>query len=245
MKRWRRSGPPMCAFALVTGCPRSGTTAMLNWLGRQPGVTIHEESRILHAAVAFLREVERFSSLSSRRARLKELLAALVATSAIDGASAGTRLVVEKEPLEPIAVPDANYAGWLATVRSLIPPLRILFMIRDPLEVVSSMLARTWGHSLTQGPIVSLGIDACIDTWLANARLAIELHNDPQVLVLNHAHLVARPDETSRQVEAFLSLGSVSIFTPSPTRPSVLAPGQAQAVGAATAREWRRLRELP
>lgn len=241
---WSRPRPQAPSFALITGCPRSGTTALLNWLGQQPGVVIREESRIFHAAAAFLTEVERFTALASRRRRLEGLLGELVSSSSGDGAPAATRLIVEKEPLERIAIPDGRYSGWLLRVRSLMPSLKVLYMVRDPTQVVSSMLARTWGHSLARGPVVSLAFEDCLDTWLATARLALDLSNDPGVLIVNHGRLVTEPAAESNRIAAFLGLASAVAFAPSPTRAGILTPSQAEAVIAATGLEWKRLLEV-
>jgi hypothetical protein len=213
------SGDP--SFALITGCPRSGTTAVLEWLGQQDRVAAHEESRILHAAERFLGEVERFATLSAAADSALSVLRTAVISYARRGAAGDARLIVEKEPLESIAIPDGAYSDWLRRVRSILPALRVIFLLRDPLATVSSMRARTWGHSLSSGQVRDLGLDECIATWRANARLAVELQPDPLVMRCSYDRLVSDPATVSEDLCAFLGLRA-SPFRPSPARPLIL-----------------------
>lgn len=229
--RWRRRlstgyagerQPP--TMALITGSPRTGTTALLGWLGGHPGVVAHEESRILLAAHRFLEEVDRFRALDDARDDALHALRETCLAYATRDAPASTRLLIEKEPMEPIALPGGDYADFLRHVRSLFPGLRVIFMLRHPVATVSSMRARPWGASLARIQPRSFSLDECITTWRANAALAARLAGDRLVFLCHYEELVADPDTVSSRVTGFLGLGAGPPFRPRPPRPTVLTP---------------------
>jgi hypothetical protein len=198
---------------------------VLEWLGAHRGVIAHEESRILHAGERFVAEVERFKGLSASRADALDGLRSAIASFAAKGADPAVRLIVEKEPLEPIAIPDRQYGEWLRRVREILPEMKILFMVRDPVATVSSMRARNWGHSLTVGVPRSFSLEECIAVWRANALLAIALTEDASVMRCSYDHLVADPRGVSSRVGDFLRL-DLRPFQPRDARPSVLSAAE-------------------
>jgi len=93
-------------ICLISGAPRSGTTSLIEWLGHQPGVSAFQESRILLSIHRFIEEIHRFKNLNRDSAAIVSLARHLV----FDYYSSqrillGKRLLVDKEPLEPIAFP--------------------------------------------------------------------------------------------------------------------------------------------
>jgi hypothetical protein len=250
--RWRSrlsnasSGQPRApALALITGSPRSGTTAVLEWLGARPGVAAREESRILLAAHRFLAEVDRFQVLDDARDDALHALRAACLAYAMRDAPDSTRLLIEKEPLEPIALPAGDYAEFLSHVRSLYPGIRMIFMVRHPVAAVSSMRARQWGNSLTRVPAKSFSLDECITTWRANAALAAQLAGHRLVLRCHYEELVADPSAASVRIADFLGLSGTPPFRPLPPRPSVLTPEEELLVLERTAAERHLLAGLP
>ena len=206
-------------FGLVTGPPRSGTTAMVQWLGRRPDVAGFWESRVLIAGHRLLDEVHRFKRLDANRDDLIALTRRLVYDHyARQQVLMGRRLILDKEPLEPIALPDARYAAFLANVRLLIPEARLVFMIRDPLATVFSMTQRTWGHSLHPPEYRSFSLETYAETWCACVEALLPLLDDPRVYVRPFGRLVAAPEEESARIAEFLDLPRRAPFEPQPTR---------------------------
>jgi hypothetical protein len=156
-----------------------------------------------------------------------------------------TRLLIEKEPLEPIALPAGDYAEFLSHVRSLYPGIRMIFMVRHPVSAVSSMRARQWGNSLTRAPARSFSLDECITTWRANAALAAQLAGHRLVLRCHYEELVADPSAASVRIADFLGLSGTPPFRPLPPRPSVLTPEEELLVLERTAAERHLLAGLP
>lgn len=232
-------------LALITGSPRSGTTAMLDWLGARPRVVAHEESRILLAAHRFLAEVDRFQALDDARDDALHALRSCCLAYAMRDAPESTRLLIEKEPLEPIALPAGDYAGFLRNVRSLYPGIRMIFMVRHPVATVSSMRARQWGASLARASARSFSLDECITTWRANAALAAQLAGDRLVLRCHYEELVADPAAGSVRIADYLGLSGTPPFRPRPPRPSVLTPEEELLVLERTAAERHLLAGLP
>ena len=65
-------------ICLITGCPRSGTSAVLYWLEAQKHVAGFKESRIMISAHRFLNEVENFKELQNNRPTLIKMIRNLV-----------------------------------------------------------------------------------------------------------------------------------------------------------------------
>ena len=95
-------------IGFVTGCPRTGTSAMVKWLGTQKNIARSFESRTLIAAHRFLSAEERFESLHRRRTILIALIRQLVLKYYARRKYIWRKQVIDKEPLEPIALPDED-----------------------------------------------------------------------------------------------------------------------------------------
>lgn len=212
----RSSGRPP-SLALVTGCPRSGTTAVLQWLGGQPGVSSLDESRILFAAHRFLDEVDRFTVLADRRRQLLRLARSAVLEHYAAVCRGSPRVLVDKEPLEPIALPDGGYDRFLGHVRALLPTLRILYLVRHPVPTIWSMMNRRWGYSLASGEMHDFSLDDCIATWRENAALGFRLRDERRVRLSRFEDLISDPSAESDRFLRFLGVRGGSPFAPQPT----------------------------
>ena len=222
---------------LVTGPPRSGTSAMLEWLATQPDVTAFFESRALVVGDAALARVERFRVTSQRldqhligiRTLLHEMLGARTILWR------GT--VVHKEPLEPVAFPDEDYEGFVRRCRTIVPGLRILFMVRDPVATVWSMRQRTWGVSLASGVPQEWPLTTCVEVWRANARLAKQLANDQAVRLCRFETLISDPEGESREIARHIGIRLARPFAPRPTKDVGLSAEELEQVARATREE--------
>jgi Sulfotransferase family len=224
-------------FALVSGCPRSGTSALESWLGAQPRVASFHESRILLAAHATLDQAERFSTLADNLDTVVDATRAFVYRWYGNERWLGGRLLLEKEPLEPIALPDSDYERFLRHIDVLFPERRLVFMVRDPVSTVWSMLNRPWGVSLMPPQAIEWSIEECVEIWIRNARLAMARVEDPATLVCRFEDLVKSPGEQSRLICEFLEINSWADFEPRPTKTASFTAGEVERILALTTEE--------
>ncbi len=197
-------------FALVTGCPRSGTTAMVQWLGQQKGVSAVSETRILVAVHEFLQAFDRLGHKSAKRRLIRTVLRTVSHHYATRIPIWG-QLVVDKEPLEPIAFPDLSYKDFVEHVRLLIPETKLLLVIRHPVPTVWSMRNRQWRSKW-------LSLEECIRIWKDNAGIISSYTGHPNVYVCRFEDLVSRPEDVSHAILRFLGVRNGSIFVPKPTK---------------------------
>jgi hypothetical protein len=194
-------------FCLITGAPRSGTSAVGDWLGHQRGVLEFHESRILVSAHDFIKGIDRFANLYKENAKVIALVRQLVwnyySNSRI---LIGKRLLIDKEPLEPIAFPLKDYGAFIANVRALFPEVKFLFIIRDPVATIWSMTQRTWGESLAMKEAKTFSIEEHIDNWRACADLILQNQSNPDTYVVQFGRLTRDPENESRRIFDFLNI---------------------------------------
>ena len=223
-------------FCFVSGSYRSGTTAVADWLGRQPDAASFSESRLTMAAHAMMREVRRFKKLRADEAGVAMALRRMLFAYYADR-SGGRRpgLLVDKEPLGPIALPERNYGEFLGSVRRIFPEGKLVLMTRGPVPTLWSMTQRDYGHSLVDGPIRGYSLDEHTENWVASAEAILALAGEPGVYVCSFERLTADPEEESRRLGAFLGIDSPVTFEPRPTKDPAFSPEQLDAIRARTA----------
>lgn len=204
-------------ICLVTGCPRSGTSALLHWLHEQKQVTGLNESRILISAHRFVDEVERLEALFDKRLLLLTLIRRLLYTYYARSRYVVGKLAIEKEPLEPMAFPDKGYERFLRNIRLIFPEIKLLFIIRGPVETIWSMRQRQWGYSLTDKKLRTYSLEECIRNWQACAELIAKYASAQNVYVCKFERLVANPVAESRRILDFLSIRATTMFQPRAT----------------------------
>lgn len=211
-----------CRLAMVTGAPRSGTTAMVRWLGTQPQARALGEVRLMFAAYRFLQESARWKVLMSDQAALEDALRQMVLSYSVRRWHCKPgELLVHKEPLEAVALPQLGFLPFLRTLMRGFPEMKYIFMVRAPLPAIESMMRRKWGYSRTNFRPRDMSIESHIKGWCAAADCLLALHTDPRVLVCPFSRLLAKPADESRRIRDFLSLGG-SDFEPRPTARSGL-----------------------
>ncbi len=113
-------------FCFVSGSYRSGTTAVADWLARQDDAAGFSESRLTMAAHAMLQQVQRFKKLAADGDEITgELRRMLLGYYLKQSGGRRPRLLIDKEPLGPIGLPDRNYGEFLANVRRLFPGVKL------------------------------------------------------------------------------------------------------------------------
>ena len=221
-------------FTLVSGCPRSGTSALAAWLKEQPTVAGFSETRILIAAHAFLREVRKFKALHTRQEQLLTEVSGTVYRSYGNPQKPWKHMVVDKGPLDPLAFPGGDYESFLQSVELLFPKVKIVFMIRNPISTIWSMRNRKWGVSLVEGSPVELSLPDCVDIWRSNARLIHQHRCKERVYICRFEELVADPNNESRRILKALGLAPGRPFQPVKTTSPEFTPSELDQILKAT-----------
>ena len=205
-------------FCLITGAPRSGTTAVEKWLNEQMNTQAFHETRGLIAVHRYIEEMSRHYTMEpdSKYIIMARKLAYDFYKSR--GLMITNDLIIDKEPLEPIGFPDKNYASFLQNVRLLFPNAKLIFMIRDPLAAIWSMQERKWGYSLKNYTPHSFPLDTHIETWCECADLILEYADDIGSYVCSFERLVDNPDSESERISDFLELSGGKTFQPRPVK---------------------------
>jgi hypothetical protein len=208
-------------FCLITGPPRSATTAISNWIGSQKGTVSFNETRILVTLSPFIQQLTRYRRLEQSRdlllVKARETLYAYYSSRAL---LLGRRLLVDKNPLEPIAFPDRRYDDFLKSVRLLLPQAKFLFLMRDPVATIWSMTQRKWGYSLTDREPVMLPLDDHIQTWIDCAELVPAYLSDPNTYICQYGRLFTDPKAESERIFDFLKIRHGEQFRPRPGKQS-------------------------
>jgi hypothetical protein len=206
------------AICLISGAPRSGTTALCEWLGHQRGVSGFHESRILVGIHGFMGEVNRFRNLDTDGATTVRLARQLVfdyySSSRI---LIGKRLLLDKEPLEPIAFPSKDYGQFIINVKRMLPDSKLLLAIRDPLATIWSMSQRTWGSSLTDMETRRFTLEEYVENWRACADLIVQYRSDPNTYIVQFGRLIHDSENESKRIFDFLNIHRGISFQPHQT----------------------------
>ena len=211
-KRFRLFPQGLC---LITGAPRSGTSALCEWLGIHSAVSSFPESRILVSVHAFLEEALRFKNLQVNSDEIVGLARNLVQDYySTERVLMGKNLVVDKEPLEPIAFPSKEYRRFIVCFRRLFPNAKLLFAIRDPIATIWSMSQRAWGESLTVPDARCFSLEEYIENWCACAELVSTYTDVEKVYVVQFGRLVRDADNESKRILDFLGLRMETPFQP-------------------------------
>jgi hypothetical protein len=203
-------------FCLITGCPRSGTTAVTEWLARDRHIARFNESRTTIAANVAVKEINRLLALKESKKELLGLLRKSIIKHYAYHKFIFNRLVLDKEPLEPVAFPDESYQDYIDNLRAIFADARILFMLRDPLETIWSMVNRQWGYSLTSLELHTMPLEDCVRTWNKCGQVILANAHLPNTYVCHFNQLVRQPQEESQKIGRFLEIGSLSPFNPRP-----------------------------
>ena len=206
-------------ICLISGAPRSGTTALIKWLGHQPGVSAFQESRILVSIHRFMEEIYRFKNSDRGSATIVNLARHLVfdyySSSRI---LIGKRLLADKEPLEPIAFPSKEYGQFIINVKRLFPESKLLLAVRDPIATIWSMIGRTWGESLTNMESKRFTIEEYTENWCSCAVLILQYCSDPNTYIVQFGRLINDPENESRRIFDFLDIRKGNSFQPRQTK---------------------------
>jgi hypothetical protein len=206
-------------ICLITGAPRSGTSAVCEWLGLQPGVLAFQESRILVSVHKLLEEVSRFRTLHQDALLVSGLARQLVCEYySSSNIFLGKKLLVDKEPLEPIAFPAKDYPMFVHNYRRIFPESKILFVLRNPIATIWSMSRRSWGESLVNQEAKQFSLEEYAANWCSCVDLLLSYRDDPNTYILLYERLVQDPETESKKIFDFLKITHGYAFQPRQTK---------------------------
>lgn len=201
----------------VVGASRSGTTWFQRLLASHPRVRTGQEPGLFHGYVgpqlrAWRWELQRERNQSTATGRggiglscyfqehefvavLKEYMGRLL--HPMTGSLKPGELFLDKTPSNIL---------YLTEIAELLPESRFIHLVRDPRDVVASLLAvgRTWGSGWA--PQESR---AAVKIWIRAVRAAIEAAREipsHRFLEVRYERLVAAPEETLVDIATFLNL---------------------------------------
>ena len=171
----RRPSPAKVTHAFLLGFPRSGTTLLGQVLNTHPDVvTLEESERLAGAANAFLMSAEGLDRLDAATEEQLEPFRALYWDRLrAAGVEPGGRLLVDKLPTNTMGLP---------LIAKLFPDSLVIFMERDPRDVVLSCLRRqfvinpaTWELLSPRSAASFLGLSLTLGQ-LMRARGELAIH---------------------------------------------------------------------
>lgn len=206
-------------LCLISGAPRSGTTALNLWLSSHREVAGIGEARILIAIHRFMEEIYRFQKLEKNKKDLLDMARCLT-NEYYRGQRVllGRSLIIEKEPLEPIAFPDKQYKIFLENVRILFPESKFIFMIRDPIATIFSMKQRKWGLSLKNSELRSFTLEEHIENWCSCIDCILLYTDDPNTYICQFGKLLKDSEDESKKILDFLKVSKGKQFQPKQTK---------------------------
>ncbi len=203
---WRRHAVPARErLAHLVGFPRSGTTLLEQWLDAHPGLVASPERAVFTRDILprlcragggplSIDTLDRVPPQSARRAR-RRYVAALQATL---GEPLGRRVHVDKNP---------NHTGLLPALLRVDPDARIIFAVRDPRDVVTSCVLRSF--RLTEFSAMLLDWGTAVELYAAEMRAWWRYRDqiDPaQWVETRYEAMVADPEREVRRILPCLQL---------------------------------------
>jgi Sulfotransferase family len=175
-------------YALIVGCPRSGTSWLQLLLSQHPQIATTKETHLFNGYLGRQwRAWEHYKSLRSgigltqllSEEDFYQLCAAFAGSvfQRIADTKPGSSLVLEKTP---------DHVRFAPFILRLLPDAQFLHMIRDPRSVVTSLVsaARSWGRDWAQNSIVDNA-----SLWRSDVRLG------RQISALTHRYHEVRYEE--------------------------------------------------
>ena len=235
----------------IVGSPRSGTTLLRNMLNRHPAIAICHETYFHHLVYRRRHAFGNLNNLGNRRRLVEEYLStervtsmgidlqALEETLLREGTSYETffasllRFYAQANSKRRCGEKSPRHAVFTETLCQWFPGAFIIHILRDPRDVVASLLRMPWA---------SRSVLTNSDTWLRCNLGAWRSRQRPGYLQVRYEELATRPEEELRRICAFVGEEYTPVMlTPSPDRSQHLPWFQRAQEAVTTARlgKWR------
>jgi hypothetical protein len=209
---------------LIGGCPRSGTTALVELLNTNPSVFISSEENLLNTENSLRkllgtreRRAEVYRTKGLRELSERETLSAekILASNFTEEAAWPTIqflyewLHLKNHPSHTLKLWGDKLPNYYKHIDEVlaIPDVKYLHITRNPLDVINSMMRRTemarqgkdWWKANTE-------LKTMIEAWSEAYVVAEKIENHPHVLHLHYEDLVFNFSESIARVNRFLDL---------------------------------------
>jgi hypothetical protein len=190
---------------IIGGAPRSGTTLLRVMLDNHPDVWIGPENGVFQEAGQNLPGMEAcldlpvwtLLGLKRRSSCLGEFVDLTMARA----------LEPHHKPIWGIKSPSVVHA--LDTVFHFFPRARFIHTLRDGRDVVCSLRTHP-KHKIVDGRQVPTGIvnpwSSCVKTWVESTQAGLRWRHSPQYHEVRYEDLVAKPEQTIRDLLEGLGL---------------------------------------
>ena len=191
--------PPVTGHVFLLGFPRSGTTLLGQVLDAHPGVTtLDERENLAEAAQAFLEPPDGLARLvEAPSAQIDRLRAAYWRRVALGTPDLAGQVFVDKLPLNTLGLP---------LIARLFPQAKVIFMRRDPRDVVLSSFRQRFVADPSTADFATLaGAARFYDAVMTladvyRARLPLDIHDQ------SYEALTADFEGQTRALCAFLGV---------------------------------------
>ncbi len=197
------TAPILSAPIFIGGAPRSGTTLLRAIINASGHIACGPEARIVPALCSLASQIEAQKlpvlsrdyglSQASLQASFARAIEGFLAPLAKDG-----KRIAEKTP--------AN-ALHFTQLRRLFPDSPLVTIIRDPRDVVASLLDMDWRDGASGEPLTITHDPAeGARLWVKSVNSALALAPDPNLYALRYEHLAAHPAREISALFAFLGI---------------------------------------
>jgi len=153
-------------------------------------------------------------------------------------------IIIDKEPLLGMSLgKDKDPARFIDNVRYVIPELKVVVLVRDPVSTLWSMTQRKWGHSIEGRDPRFIPLNDHIKVWNDSSRLILDLRGDKNFYVCQFERLCNDPEHESKRIFDFLNINGNKIFSPRPTKTTGFNPEEIDQIHAETGELARALAE--
>lgn len=193
-------------YVLISGCPRSGTSACLQWMDNHPRTVTFYENRIAYALSTFCDTVDRYQKLANRANFLQGQIRSLFLRDAADQKWTRGRVLVLKEPVQATAFEHVDQLAMLMNLKRLLTPLSIVLLTRHPVNVVNSMLNRKWGTSIVGAEPQEMSVERGVAAWKNAADMSQAFKDDDSVLDIRFEDFLEESERTAASIAAATGL---------------------------------------
>jgi hypothetical protein len=196
----------------IVGAPRSGTTLLRNMLNRHPGIAIYRDSDFYHCVFRRRRSFGSLGELRNRRRLVMELLSTrTIRRAQMNLQALETELLRDGDSYEKLFLSllrfyaqaqgkkrcgdKGHYAAFSETLCEWYPGASIIHLVRDPRDVVASLLPLPWADPNVLGNA---------HLWLRCNLTAHRSRHRPRYLLVRYEQLVTQPEQELRRICGFV-----------------------------------------